>query len=65
LTTQDDYDNRMTQGYFTGHSDKSLEEALYNASENAKGFRKGPYRVVHIEIDVDKSIHDYKVLIGP
>jgi hypothetical protein len=60
------FDERlMAPGYFPGQSDKSLEDALIDASEKAKGYRKGPYRVVHIEVNVADSIHDYKVLLGP
>jgi len=59
------FDERGAPGFFPGESTKSLEDALINASDNAKGYRKGTYRVVHIEVNVDDSIHDYKVLLGP
>jgi hypothetical protein len=59
---QSDFDERMTQGYVTGYSEESLADALVDASNKAP---RGQYRVLQIEINVDESIHDYKVLIGP
>jgi hypothetical protein len=47
-----------------GHG-RTLKDALDDASENAKGKRKGWYHVKRIEVDVQDSIHEYKVLIGP
>ena len=63
--TQSEFNENMVPGYFHGQSERSLEDALIDASEKAKGYRKGTYRVVHIEVEVDDSIHDYKVLLGP
>ena len=42
----------------------TLKDALEDASERAKGKRKGWYHVIKIEIDVQDSIHEYHVLIG-
>jgi hypothetical protein len=50
-------------GNFEG-TGKTLEEALHNASEKAKASRKGWYRIVKTEVDVQDSIHEYKVIIG-
>jgi hypothetical protein len=43
----------------------TLHDALVDASEKAKGKKKGWYRVIQIDVDVQDSIHEYKVIIGP
>jgi hypothetical protein len=58
----DDVD-QQPPGTYEGHG-KTLQEALEDASEHAKNDRKGWYRVVKTEVDVQDSIHEYKVLIG-
>jgi hypothetical protein len=43
----------------------TLHDALEDASEKAKKKQKGWYRVIQIDVDVQDSIHEYKVIIGP
>jgi hypothetical protein len=43
----------------------TLHDALVDASEKAKRKQKGWYRVIQIDVDVQDSIHEYKVIIGP
>jgi hypothetical protein len=44
---------------------RTLDDALVDASEKAKRKQKGWYRVIEIDVDVQDSIHEYKVIIGP
>ena len=43
----------------------TLHDALGKASDKAKAKQKGWYRVVEIDVLVDDSIHEYKVIISP
>jgi hypothetical protein len=51
-------------GYFEGHG-LTFDDALLDASEKAKGFRQGWYRVVTLDVLVGDSLHDYKAILGP
>jgi hypothetical protein len=43
----------------------TLHDALVVASEKAKRKQKGWHQVIQIDVDVQDSIHEYKVIIGP
>ncbi len=53
----------MTEGQYEGNG-KTFQEAAEKASDKAKVHSKGWYRVVEIQVNVQDSVHDYKVILG-
>ncbi len=43
----------------------TFAKAADDASEKAKQHGKGWYRVSEIQVKVDDSVHDYKVILAP